>query len=64
MRGRSESEAVSKVDREIESYLRWLGVGKTPAYKVSTIQRHNCSLNVEDADNEILLEADSKEMSM
>jgi hypothetical protein len=59
VRGRSETEALSRINSEVNSYLRWLEImPKSSAYDFVVAQRHECSLMVEDADNEILLESD------
>lgn len=63
VRGRIEEEAIAKVDSEVSLYLKWLGIEKKPKYKIQVVQRHRSSLMVEDADNEILLEADKRIMS-
>jgi hypothetical protein len=62
VRGRTEEEAVAKVDREVDLYLKWLGIKQRHEYKIQIAQRHRSSLQVEDADNEILLEADKEIM--
>ena len=61
IRGRTEEEAISKVRPEVNLYLKWLGKKKTD-YKIQVVQKHQSALAVEDADNEILLEADKKVM--
>ena len=61
VRGRTEEEALSKVDSEITSYLRWIGITRPPSsYNFAVTQRHQCSLMVQDADCEILLESDRR----
>jgi hypothetical protein len=60
VRGKTEDEALAKVEREVTSYLKWLGLSKS--YNVQVVQRHKSSLMVEDADNEILLDADKGKM--
>jgi predicted RNase H-like HicB family nuclease len=62
VRGRTEKEAIAKVDREVDLYLKWLGIKQKREYKIQIVQRHQSSLQVEDADNEILLEADQEIM--
>jgi predicted RNase H-like HicB family nuclease len=62
IRGRTEKEAVAKVNQEVNLYLRWLGIEQKHEYEIQVVQRHRSSLMVEDADNEILLEADKKMM--
>ena len=62
IRDRTEKEAIAKVSGEVNLYLKWLGIEQQPGYKIQVVQRHRSSLMVEDADNEILLEADKKVM--
>jgi len=62
VRGRTEEEAIAKVDSEVNLYLKWLGIEQKHEYKIQVIQKHKSSLMVEDADNEILVEADKKTM--
>jgi len=64
IRSRTEKEAIAKVNREVNSYLKWLEIEQKPEYKIQVIQRHRSLLMVEDADNEILLEADKKTMDV
>ena len=58
VRGKTEGEALSKVNVEVNSYLRWLGDSKAHNFEFQVIQRRSSNLMVEDADNEILLDAD------
>jgi hypothetical protein len=62
LRGRSEREALSKLDREVDCYLRWLGMtnGAVKGRRSTVVERHASKLTVEDADCEILLEADKQ----
>lgn len=60
IRGRTEEEALSKVACEVKLYLKWLGIEQNRDYNTIVVQRHQSSLMVEDADNEILLETDKK----
>jgi predicted RNase H-like HicB family nuclease len=62
IRGRTEKEAIDKVDSEVNIYLKWLGIKQKNEFKIQIVQRHESSLSVEDADNEILLEADKEMM--
>jgi hypothetical protein len=63
VRGRTEEEALSKVPSETQSYLRWAG-GVMSEYKIVIVQRHRSGLTVEDADNEILLDADRRPITL
>lgn len=58
VRGKTEEEAIAKVNREVNLYLKWLGLKSKTDYRIQIVQRHQSNLRVEDADNEILLEAD------
>ncbi|KPJ48576.1 MAG: hypothetical protein AMJ41_04670, partial [candidate division Zixibacteria bacterium DG_27] len=58
VRGETEEEALKKVPKEVSSYLRWLNIKPVKDYSVHVVQRHNSNLMIEDADSEILLEAD------
>ena len=58
VRGKTEEEAIAKVNREVDLYLKWLGIKSKPDYKIQIVQRHQSGLAIKDADNEILLEAD------
>jgi predicted RNase H-like HicB family nuclease len=60
IRGRTEKEAIAKVDGEVNMYLKWLGIKQKQEHKIQIVQRHRSLLPVEDADNEILLEADKE----
>ena len=60
IRGRTEKEAIAKVDQEVNIYLKWLDIKPKHEYKIQIVQRHRSSLPVEDADNEILLETDKE----
>ena len=62
VRGKTEEEAIAKVDGEVDIFLNWLGIKQKHEYKIQIAQRHRSSLQVEDADNEILLEADQEIM--
>ncbi len=63
VRGKNEEEALSKVDGEVRSYARWLAVEAPVDYDICVSQRHHCSLMVEDADSEILLDGDRSAMN-
>jgi predicted RNase H-like HicB family nuclease len=60
VRGRTEEEAIAKVNREVNLYLKWLTVEQKHDYTIKVVQMHRSSLMVEDADNEILSDADKK----
>jgi hypothetical protein len=62
VRGKTEDEAIAKVNREVNIYLKWLCIKHNPHYKIQVVQKHQSALQVEDADNEILLKADKKAM--
>jgi predicted RNase H-like HicB family nuclease len=60
VRGKTENEAIAKVDLEVEIYLKWLCIKQNSHYKIQVVQKHQSTLQVEDADNEILLDEDKK----
>lgn len=62
VRGKTKNEAIAKVNQEVNLYLKWLNMEKKRDYNVKVVQMHRSSLMVEDADNEILLEADKETM--
>jgi len=69
VRGRTEAEAMSKVDAEARRYLSWVGMASTRE-KASArrsqgfvVQRCASRLTVEDADSLILLDADRHRVS-
>ena len=63
VRGRSESECLSKVDKEIRRYSLWLGLTPPSSHRISVSKVRRSELHVEDADNEILLEQDREALS-
>jgi predicted RNase H-like HicB family nuclease len=63
VRGKTEDEALSKVDSEVKAYTKWLGAEIPVDYDVHVSQRHSCALTVEDADSEILLDEDKPAMN-
>ena len=63
VRGRSEKEALAKVDPEAKAYLKWLQLRPLHSrYRGAVVQRHISSLMVDDADCEILPDADRSVM--
>ncbi len=63
VRGQAEQEALTKVQTEADSYLRWIGSQPRPSLQTRVVQKHLCKLMVEDADCEILLDADRLPMT-
>lgn len=63
IRGPTEEEAIPKVIPEASAYLGWLGVDAEGGCKVRVVQKHRGIKTVEDADTEILLNADQEELS-
>jgi hypothetical protein len=63
VRGKTEEEALSKLDNEVRSYAKWLEVEPPVHYDIHVCQRHTCTLTVEDADSEILLDEDKSPIS-
>ncbi len=73
VRGRTEAEAVSKVNAEASRYLAWAGLGggiivvggegkASGRFQGFVVQRCTSGLAVEDADSLILLDADRRKM--
>jgi len=62
VRGKSEAEALSKVNAEASRYLAWVGLGGSARFQGFVVQRCSSSLAVEDADSLILLDADRRRM--
>ncbi|MEO0114018.1 MAG: hypothetical protein ABIK93_00905 [candidate division WOR-3 bacterium] len=62
IRGKTEAEALAKVNQEVKSYLKWLKIKQDFTYKTNVVQYHQSQLMVEDADSAILLNADKGEM--
>lgn len=60
IRGKTEKGALAKASREVNLYLKWLGIGLKYNCRIQIVQRYQSSLPVEDADNEILLKADKE----
>lgn len=58
VRGRSETECLSKAHTETTAWARWLGLSAPDQVKAVTAQTHHSTLCVEDADNEVLLDHD------
>ena len=58
VRGETETRALSKVIDEAVAYHRWTRISYDPPTEILVAQRHNCKLQVQDADCEILLDSD------
>jgi hypothetical protein len=63
VRGKNKEEAIGKTKNEVISYIKWLGIEPDWPNDVKIVQIHQSSLTVEDADNEILLDADRENPS-
>jgi hypothetical protein len=63
VRGKTKQDALSKVEIEAKSYLRWLGT-TSPSSTISVMisEEHRSSLRIEDGDSEILLNIDRGKM--
>lgn len=62
IRGMIEHQALAKVQKEVDVYLKWLGTKSQCDYKIKTVQRHESEAVVEDGDTAILLQADKGEV--
>jgi hypothetical protein len=60
VRAPTEREALTKVRSEMKSYSRWLEAKPSPSVRTMIVQWHRSQLQVEDADSEILLDADRR----
>jgi hypothetical protein len=60
VRAPTEREALTRIGTEIHSYARWLGLKCPDPIRVLIGQWHQSPLKVEDADSEILLDADRR----
>jgi len=60
VRAPTETEALTKVRLEMASYYRWLGIKAPLLVRTMITQWHQSQIKVEDADSEILLDADRK----
>ena len=63
VRGPDESSALSKIQGEASSFLRWLRVDDNVIMLSQVVQRHSCKLMVEDGDCEILVDSDKSFVS-
>jgi hypothetical protein len=64
VRGVTREEALSKTDREVGSYAEWIGGALKIIPEARIVQTHKSKLSVEDADSEILLDADRERMEL
>jgi len=62
VRGKTERQALDKVKKEVDLYLKWLGMEPKHDYEIRIVQRHKSNAVVEDADTAILLQADRGEI--
>jgi hypothetical protein len=60
VRAPTEREALAKVREEMKSYYRWLKTRPPTPVRTMIVQWHQSPLQVEDADSEILLDADRR----
>lgn len=62
-RGESLDIAISKVKDEILSYCSWVGISPPEGIKIQIVQEHNSSLNIRDADSDVLFENEKKPLT-
>jgi hypothetical protein len=60
VRGATERDALAKVPLEVKSYVRWLGLKPGGKMRTTIVQWHQSAVAVQDADNDILLDADRR----
>jgi hypothetical protein len=64
IRGQTADEALTKVALEVNRYLRWSQVEESGNHvRAKVVQAHKSKLAGEDGDNEILLDADTSEIT-
>jgi hypothetical protein len=64
VRGVTEEEALSKTHQEAGCYTEWIGGELKVLPEIRIVQTHQSALSVEDADGEILLDADRERMEL
>ena len=62
-RGRNREEALSKMEREIRSYLRWKGEPVPEAVEVEILQEKASELAICDADSDVLFDEERKNLT-
>lgn len=62
-RGSSLDAAADKMNAEIEAYAAWAGLDCSPESKVEIIQEKDSSLQIADADSDVLFESEKEPLS-
>ncbi|MGN1095715.1 MAG: hypothetical protein ACI4QR_04935, partial [Eubacteriales bacterium] len=57
-RGASKDIAISKMEREVFSYLKWKGLAVPERITAEIVQESSCSLDVCDADSDVLFDTE------
>ena len=63
-RGESREAALAKMDREIRTYLNWMGGPVPDRITVEIIQDAPCGLEIRDADSDVLFAAEREPLSV
>ena len=63
-RGESREAALAKMDREIRTYLKWMGGPVPDRITVEIIQDAPCGLEIRDADSDVLFAAEQEPLSV
>jgi hypothetical protein len=64
VRGRTRQEAIDKFDGEMRQYLRWLGQQADGTCTVRIVQEKVSTLEISDADSDILFDSEAAPMTM
>ena len=62
-RGTSLGNALAKMEQEAKSYLRWAGEDRPDHIEIEIVQDAPCTLDVRDADSDVLFEREKQPMS-
>lgn len=59
-RGKTKDEALSKLPKEVDRYMNWLNDTPSQDYSIEIREEYECSLNVEDADSDIIFKGETQ----
>ena len=62
-RGESKGIALSKMEQEVQSYLKWAGKSVPEEICIDIIQDAACGLDIRDADSDVLFETEKQSLS-
>ncbi len=63
-RGANLETAIQKMPAEVQSYLKWKGESVPQSFKVTVIQDAPCSLDIRDADSDVLFASEKEPISL